>query len=284
MKTTDDTSRKHPLRFGDNTNGFAHHTLEDALHIISEIGYDGVALTLDVHHLNPFTATQSRVRTLGRLLRRLKLDVVVETGARYLLDPRHKHEPSFVSASGSRKRVAFAKAAVDIAALLGAPVVTVHSGVLSPGTRPKVAERRLASGLRSVCRHAGERGVVIGLEPEPGMYVETVADYYKVKKKVAHPSLMLTLDVGHLFCTECDNPVDIIAHLADDIANVHIEDIKDGRHFHLPPGEGDIDFAPVLNAFRTIDYSGLVAVELSRNSHNAPEAAREAIKYLRQKG
>ena len=41
------------LSFGYNTNGFAHHKLEDALEIIADCGYRGVALTLDNYHCNP---------------------------------------------------------------------------------------------------------------------------------------------------------------------------------------------------------------------------------------
>jgi hypothetical protein len=45
------------LRFAYNTNGAANHRLDDALHLIKAAGYDGVALTLDIHHLDPFAET-----------------------------------------------------------------------------------------------------------------------------------------------------------------------------------------------------------------------------------
>jgi sugar phosphate isomerase/epimerase len=268
------------LRFAYNTNGFAHHALEDALRIISGLGYDGVALTLDVHHLNPFTATRSDLLALKRQLRRLKLDVVIETGARYLLDPVRKHEPCFISATGAARRIAFTKKAIDIAAALDAPVVTVHSGSLHPRMKPEDARKRLAAGLRNVCKYAASRGVIIGLEPEPGMFIDTIEGYARTKRDVGHPALKLTVDVGHLVCCEQDSPGYIISRLADEIVNAHIEDIKGAAHNHLPPGEGEINFRPILEAFKAINFAGLIGVELSRNSHNAPEAARSAIEFF----
>jgi sugar phosphate isomerase/epimerase len=41
------------LLLGYNTNGFAHHSLRDALDLIAEVGYRSVGLTLDVHHAPP---------------------------------------------------------------------------------------------------------------------------------------------------------------------------------------------------------------------------------------
>ena len=38
---------------GYNTNGLAHHELLDAIELLAEIGYQGVAITLDHGALNP---------------------------------------------------------------------------------------------------------------------------------------------------------------------------------------------------------------------------------------
>src|SRR6201987_3412200 len=86
------------MLFGYNTNGFAHHRLEDALAVLAELGYQSVALTLDHHALNPFGPNPAREPEQVRgLLGKLGLRCVVETGARFLLDPRRKHQPTLLS-------------------------------------------------------------------------------------------------------------------------------------------------------------------------------------------
>src|SRR5215510_8605909 len=86
------------LLWGYNTNGFAHHRLEDAIEILAELGYQSVALTLDYHALNPFDPYMPRqLAAVKGLLRKHGLRSVVETGARFLLDPRRKHHPTIVS-------------------------------------------------------------------------------------------------------------------------------------------------------------------------------------------
>ncbi|HMC89303.1 MAG TPA: sugar phosphate isomerase/epimerase, partial [Gemmataceae bacterium] len=119
------------MRFGYNTNGFAHHRLEDTLTILAELGYESVAITLDHYALNPYDSDLPRqlsgVRTL---LRRLNLHCVIETGARFLLDPRQKHQPTLLSADkGDRhRRLDFLMRAVDIASELGTDLVSFWSG------------------------------------------------------------------------------------------------------------------------------------------------------------
>jgi sugar phosphate isomerase/epimerase len=45
-------------------------------------------------------------------------------------------------------------------------------------------------------------------------------------------------------------------------------------------GEGEIDFPPVLAALAEVGYDGGVHVELSRHSHDGPNAARRAFDFL----
>jgi len=120
------------LRFAYNTNGAANHRLDDALALIADAGYDGVALTLDIHHLDPFAPDfPAARRRLATRLQQLGLGCVVETGARFLLDPRAKHEPTLLTAdpAGRARRVEFLSRALEVAADTGADAMSFWAGV-----------------------------------------------------------------------------------------------------------------------------------------------------------
>ena len=124
------------LRYAYNTNGCAHHRLEDALELIAEAGYEGVALTVDWHHFDPFAQDfERRAEALARRLRELGLGVVIETGARYLLDPRHKHEPTLVSPDPADRgrRVAFLRRCIDLCSICQGETTSFWAGVAQPG-------------------------------------------------------------------------------------------------------------------------------------------------------
>jgi sugar phosphate isomerase/epimerase len=45
-------------------------------------------------------------------------------------------------------------------------------------------------------------------------------------------------------------------------------------------GEGELDFPPILKVLADNKYTGLVNVELSRDSHRAPEVCRRSLEFL----
>ncbi len=271
------------LRFAYNTNGTANHRLGDALALIAGSGYDGVALTLDWHHFDPFAPGLSRrAEALGALLAALGLGLVIETGARYLLDPRLKHEPTLVSPepAGRARRVEFLTRALDIAAACGAEAVSFWAGVPRPGVGREAAWRWLEEGVATAADRAGARGVDAALEPEPGMLVETVDDYRRLKRVA--PGLRLALDLGHCLVTGDREPDAALWETAPDLGTVTIEDMRRGVHEHLPFGEGDLDVFDALRALREIGFGRLVCVELSRDSHRAHQMVPDALESLRQ--
>jgi sugar phosphate isomerase/epimerase len=276
------------MNLGYNTNGLAHHDLVDAIHLLADTGYTAIALTLDHHALNPFDPRlDEQLATIGVALQERNLTAVVETGARYLLNPRRKHEPTFVTTdpAGRAKRLDFLKRAVDIADQLGAVCVSFWSGVVHDGAGRDAAFERLVPGLTELVHYAAGKNVVLGFEPEPGMLVDTMASFAELLERLdaaggAADQLQLTLDIGHLHCLGEVPIAERICQWKDRLVNLHIEDMRRGKHEHLMFGEGEIDFPPVIAALTEIGYRGPVNVELSRHSHDGPAAAQQAYRFL----
>ncbi len=271
------------MLLGYNTNGLAHHGLLDAVELLAEIGYRSVAITVDHGALvwgDERTAEQ--LRRVRGLVRRLGMRSVIETGARFLLDPRRKHEPTLVSGdpAARARRIEFYRHAIRCAAELGSDCVSLWSGALGEAIGHREAMARLVEGLRQVLDCAAAEGVAIGLEPEPGMLVDSMARFEELLGLLGDDRLRLTLDVGHLHC-QGETPIAAyVRRFGGRLVNVHLEDMRVGIHEHLMFGEGEIDFPPVLQALAEVGYQGGVHVELSRHSHEGPGAARRAYEFL----
>jgi sugar phosphate isomerase/epimerase len=276
------------MKLGYNTNGLAHHDLLDAIALLADIGYRGVAITLDHGALNPYDErTDSQLREVEAVLGARGLRCVIETGARFLLDSRTKHEPTLVTAdpAGRERRIDFLCRAIDMAARLNAGCVSLWSGRLRDGAGDLEAFSRLIGGLTAVLDHAERQDIVVAFEPEPGMLIDTLARYDDLLDELAAgrvetARLRLTIDIGHLHCQGELPLAEQIEIRRDRLANVHIEDMRSGIHEHLMFGEGEIDFPPVIAALAKIGYAGMLGVELSRHSHEGPAAARRAYNYL----
>jgi L-ribulose-5-phosphate 3-epimerase len=270
------------LRFAYGTNGFAGHRLGDALRVLADLGYDGVAITLDHQHLDPLRpGLRRRTAALARRLDALGLGVVVETGARYLLDPWRKHQPTLLS-DHPGPRLDLLRRAVDVAGDLGAEAVSLWSGALPPGVPADVGWERLVARCARVVAVAERRGVPLAFEPEPGMLVDTLDGAFHLRRRLGEPpALRLTLDIGHCRCNETEPADACVRRAAPLLAHVQIDDMRRGVHEHLEFGTGEVDFPPVLRELVTARYSGLVSVELPRHCHDAPAVAARSLGFLR---
>lgn len=260
------------MLLGYHTNSLQNHRLADGLALLAEHGYRAVAITPDTCHLDPATTTDRDLDELARRLRDLGLQPVMETGARFLLDPRQKHEPTLMTrdAAARQRRLDFSGRVAAMGRRLGARVVSFWTGIdRAPGPD---SWQLVLDGVQATAARIRAEGLEPALEPEPGMAVETVADWRRVQAALGAEAPGLTLDVGHLYAVWEDEPVRILSAVAPHLRQVHLEDMRRGEHEHRLPGTGDVDFPGVLTALEASGYGGPVCFELSRSSHAAPTA------------
>jgi sugar phosphate isomerase/epimerase len=272
------------MRLGFSTNSIADVDPLAAVPLLRELGYESLAITLDHHTIDPFAADRAaRTSQWKTVLAAAGMGCVIETGARHLLDPTVKHEPTLLSAdsAGRARRIDFSRRAIDVAADLGAGCVSLWSGIGRDAAPLDVLWTRLVDGMAPILDHAAAAGVVVAFEPEPGMVIDTLARTESLFARLGRPPhLRLTVDIGHM---ECMGEWPYAAHLAawsGQIANVHVDDMLACRHEHLPLGTGDVDGAAAITALAAAGYRGGLHVELPRQAHRWLETARESARYL----
>lgn len=274
---------------GHNTNGFPHHRLEDTIRILADLGFKSVAITLDHHALDPQSTTILKdTDRIGQLTNRLGLRVVIETGARFLLDPWRKHQPTLLDPDPEARAVrsGFLKNAIRIGAELNADAISFWSGTLPEGLNeddisPSAQMDRLVQECQSLADHAARLNQRLAFEPEPGMFIDTMARFEQLFRRVNHGSFGLTIDLGHLHCLDELPMTPHLIHWQKSIWNIHVEGMRKGIHEHLQLDEGDMDLHEALCGLKKAGYAGGLHLEMSRHGHDAIKAARRGLEILR---
>jgi sugar phosphate isomerase/epimerase len=165
---------------------------------------------------------------------------------------------------------------------MGAPHITTEpGGPLAPGQSWDEGLDLFVEVLKPLAEHAERAGVMLLVEPEPGLLIETTDQYLQLAERLNAPSVGLNFDIGHAFCMGEDLPKQI-AKMAPHTRHYHLEDIAATRvHHHLVPGTGAIDFASVVSAIRRTGYDGWLTVELYPFVDDPDAAARAALELLR---
>jgi len=274
------------MRFGFSTNAFREYTLPEAVGHVADAGFDGVEVLLDEPHLYPPTATEADLDDL-----RAALDehgVAVSNGNAFMLTAIEDfHHPSFVEpdADYRRRRVEYTLDALDVAAALGVPHISIEPGGPVPeGKSREWATETFLAGLHEVAAHAEAVGVDVLVEPEPDLLIETTDQFLDLLERVDSDRVGCNFDAGHLFCVG-EDPAEMVERLAPYTGHYHLEDIPaDRRHEHTQLGDGAMDVEGFLEAVEATGYDGFVTVELYPYEETAVETARDAAAYLRERG
>lgn len=275
------------MKLGYNTNGLAHHRFADAVALLADHGYEAVAITPDVGWLDPYQDAATLVRQVeesARTLEKFGMSCVMESGARFLINPRKKHDPTLMDSDPQRRemRIDYLKRLMRMGRDLHATCFSFWSGKLQERMSQTEADQRLADGIHELLPLAESSKLALAFEPEPGMHIQTLEDFRRIDRLIFSGWFGLTIDLGHLHCLVETPIADKIREWDTRILNIHIEDMVPGVHEHLPFGQGTMDFPPIFRALNDIRYPFAVCVELSRDSHRADIAVGESAAFLKR--
>ena len=272
----------HPLKLAFSTNAYLNFPFAEAARRIAALGYTGLELMADVPHAWPAYLLPEQKQAIRDALRASNLEIsnVNAFMMHAIDDPRQKYwYPSWIEPDANYRnaRINHTRRALTLAKELGAKCITTEpGGPVPPGESWAKNLDLFVEMIKPVAEHAEKEGVLLLVEPEPELLIETADQFLEFIGRIDSPAVGLNFDIGHSYCVS-DDPAPTIRKLAKYIRHVHLEDIAATRvHQHMVPGEGAIDFAPVLAALREIGYEGWVTVELYPYISDPDTAARTA--------
>ena len=244
------------------------------------LGYSGLELA-------PFTLAEEPHRLSAdrrALLRRAASDAgIAITGLHWLLLTPPGLSITAADPGIRDTTIDILKRLVDLCADLGGTVL-VHG---SPKQRqvkadeePLEAWNRARDLWATIAGQAAQAGVLYCIEPlaaHDTNFINTIEAAVDMMEAVGNPSLRTMLDTRAASHSESASLPQLVDRWlpAGAIAHVHLNDPSG-----LAPGQGALNFSPILQALRRHRYQGLASVEPFEYRPDGSTAAARAIGYL----
>lgn len=275
-------------RLAYSSNAYMRFDVEEAIARIAALGYFGIELMADTPHLWPTDVTPARIDSVQNALQRhgLAISNINAFMMNKIGDKRQPYwHPSWIESDAAYRqiRIDHTRAALTLARHLAAPHITTEpGGPIEAGGTYKVAMSLFVEMLKPVVEYAEREGVVLLIEPEPGLLIERFDQYLELADRIDSPHLALNFDIGHAYCVG-EEPAEWIPKMARHTRHYHFEDIASSRvHEHMVPGSGAIDFTATIRAIHATDYQGWITVELYPFVEDPDAAGRAAKHHLEQ--
>jgi len=196
--------------------------------------------------------------------------------------------------AGRKRRIDLVKRGIRVARRLGVSLVTFGSGFIreehigNPSANPReLLVDSIYECLREI--HSDE-GITLLIEPEPGMYIETIAQGLSLVKEVNSPHFRLHVDLCHAYCSE-KNYTSALAEAAPFTGYLHISDARGGYNLKIVRDVGDLAFDPNFTS-TLVYFADTAAYLLVDRDHPlyfgdeppAPERQRRVGTLLAQAG
>ncbi len=274
------------MKLAFSTNAYTRFDLLDALRGIASAGFKGVEILADSPHAYPEAITPALVQQIVGELDRLNLAVSninanCSFGYWKHAPPEPYFEPSLISPVEQYRadRIRMILTTIDFAAAVGAQNISITSGRCLGGVPPQRAVGLLVESLKPVLDRAASKNIKIGIELEPGLYLEYVDELAHWISRLGSPLFGANLDIGHSIVI--GETIDhAVSKLAGRIWNMHVEDLPGRKHYHMVPGDGDFDWPALKRALTAIAYDRYLTVELYTQTADPQLAAERSYGFL----
>jgi len=198
------------IKLSYSTFGLTNLRFLDALDVVDSAGYPGVEISFHRDQFNPFNITSQDIADVKRKLQTSRVKAACVATASHFFTPSRPHEPSLMSPdlAGRKRRINLVKRGIEVARALEVPLVTFGSGFIRDEhvANPSVDPRGLLvdSIRRCLSEIRDDEDITLLIEPEPGMFIETVEQGMSLVDEVASPRFQLHLDLCHMYCSELD--------------------------------------------------------------------------------
>ena len=206
-------------------------TIEEVSDDLLKFGYSGVELSFQHKQFDPHSISEARIQELHDFFKDSRIKPVCISTATTKFLSGVPHEPSLINVKEENRarRAALIGQGIALAEKIGVPLVSFQSGYLrdehSAMSRRDVLQTLSTEITVLLTQIRGAVNLVI--EPEPGMFIETIADARELISQVNDARFGLHMDIGHVFCSEEDY-LETIRTSARDAKYVHIADIREG--------------------------------------------------------
>jgi sugar phosphate isomerase/epimerase len=249
--------------------------LTEHLHLLAELGCEGVELAPSVIWREPVDATQDERRAVRRMVESRGLTVVALHALFYTRPDLHIFE-------GYEDARAYLVKLVELAGDLGAGRVVFGSPkARSRGHRDRdECIARAATFFRECAGAAERRDVVVCVEPlseaDGCDFITNSREGLELVARVDHPHFRLHLDVKAMIGADEDFD-DAFARSRPVLEHVHV-----GDPGLAPPGTSGYDHTRPGDALRNSGYDRFVSIEMRRGFGPSREMIRRSVDYVRR--
>ncbi|MFN8386252.1 MAG: sugar phosphate isomerase/epimerase family protein [Anaerolineales bacterium] len=252
------------IKLSYSTFGLTNLDFLRAIEVVDKAGYPGVELSFHRDQFNPFDMTDEYLDAVKRKLDSLEVTAACMSTASHFFTPQRPHEPSLMTPdlAGRKRRIDLVRRGVHVARRLGIPLVSFGSGFIRDEhvSNPSVNPRELLVDSIHQCLRSvhDDEDITLLIEPEPGMYIETLEQGMNLVDEIGSPRFQLHLDLNHNYCSEV-NYLEALGKAAPRAKFLHVSDSQEGYNLKLVKMRDDLkmdlNFAKYLIYFpETADY------------------------------